>query len=717
MDQGLASFSAGTAGAATSVTASGVTLKPQVAEDFSALPPTSQWQSFSWGFDGPGSSAVTDGQLVVNGARFVTQPASATFGPGTSVEFMATFNAGNNQHVGFGAGGDEAPEMFNTVPWILISTGANGASATGLLARVHNGTEDLITALPGNLIGAAHTYRIDWKASSIDFYVDGVLAHTQNITLTTPMRVGVSDVMAASPGISVDWIRITPYASSGSFTSRIYDGSTAKTWQEATWTADTPAGTTVQLFQRQGNSTNPEDGTWTPFTAIASSGTVIGGTSRFLQYRADLATSNPAVTPTLQRMGINCAEATCADVAFTPTAGAVLPNATVGAFYSQTITTSPEAYNLVASGLPAGLTLEPATGLLSGKATAEATGAVITITATKGNCTAEATYTLTVQAANQPPVLAAIAPQSVAALATLSFTATATDADTDVSSLRFSLAGTVPDKAVIDAETGVFSWTPVLEQVGSHTFKVMVSDGIASGEQELTVTVTSPAPTDISLSSQSVEENKPTGTVVGSFSTASANAAQTYAYSLMAGEGDSGNASFQIAGSDLQTAAGFDFESKASYSIRVRATSSEAGGPTFEKAFTIAVNDANEAPVMTANTFNVAEGTANGVTVGTLSATDPDANQLLTYSITGGNTNNAFIIVGDALEVNNSAALDYATTPSFSLTVQATDSGNPALSASATITVNVTDVNGAPVIADQSFSLDENTRMKPPWVR
>lgn len=706
-DQSVADFNAGTAGATVSVSQSangGITLMPKASNDFSVAPSAAEWQSFPW--NNGGTTTYSGGQAVVDGARFNTVAASAIAGPGSSLEFDATFGAAGFQHIGFGAGNDV--DMYNnTATWAMFSTG-NDAS-TGLKARVNNNGTATDVPLTGNYIGSSHRFRIDWNASSISFYVDGVLMQTTNVALSASMRVGISDYNVGGPSVSLDWVRLTPYASSGSFTSRIYDGSTAKTWQEATWTADTPAGTTVKLFQRQGNSTNSEDGTWTAFTEVANNGAVVGGASRFIQYRADLATTNTAVTPTLQSVGINCGEAACAEVAFTPATGTVLPNATVDAFYSQTITTNPEGYTLEASGLPAGLTLEPTTGLLSGKATEVATGAVITITATKGTCSAQATYTLTVQAANQPPVLRVIEPQSVPALSTLSFTATATDADTDVSSLTFSLAGTVPDKAVIDAGTGAFSWTPTLDQIGVHTFKVMVSDGIASGEQEVTVTVTSPAPTDISLSNQSVEENKPSATAVGTFNTASADATQTYSYSLMTGEGDTDNASFQIVGAELQTTAGFDFETKASYSIRVRATSSATNGATFEKAFTIAVANVNEAPVMTANTFNVAEGTAQGISIGTLAATDPDANQLLTYTITAGNTNDAFAIEGNELRVNNSAALDYATSPSFTLTVQATDSGNPALSSSATITVNVTDVNGAPIIADQSFPLDENS--------
>ena len=70
---------------------------------------------------------------------------------------------------------------------------------------------------------------------------------------------------------------------------------------------------------------------------------------------------------------------------------------------------------------------------------------------------------------------------------------------------------------------------------------------------------------------------------------------------------------------------------------------------------------------------------------------------LLTYSITAGNIGGAFAInpVTGAITVANGGALDFETTPSFALTVQAQDAGGSA--AAATVIVNVINVNEAPV--------------------
>ena len=61
------------------------------------------------------------------------------------------------------------------------------------------------------------------------------------------------------------------------------------------------------------------------------------------------------------------------------------------------------------------------------------------------------------------------------------------------------------------------------------------------------------------------------------------------------------------------------------------------------------------------------------------------------------------------LNTANGAVLDYETAPSFSLTVQVTDDGVPALSGTAAVTVNLTDANDAPTdIALSNASVAEN---------
>ncbi|MFN9600746.1 MAG: choice-of-anchor I family protein [Dolichospermum sp.] len=97
-------------------------------------------------------------------------------------------------------------------------------------------------------------------------------------------------------------------------------------------------------------------------------------------------------------------------------------------------------------------------------------------------------------------------------------------------------------------------------------------------------------PTNITLSATSTNENVTPNSVIGTFSTTDPTIGDTFTYSFVAGTND--NAAFTISGNQLLINASPDFETKSSYNILVR--TSDNGGLTFEKAFTINVNDLNE---------------------------------------------------------------------------------------------------------------------------
>jgi hypothetical protein len=108
-------------------------------------------------------------------------------------------------------------------------------------------------------------------------------------------------------------------------------------------------------------------------------------------------------------------------------------------------------------------------------------------------------------------------------------------------------------------------------------------------EEAFTITVTdvNDTPTDIGLSPDTVAENQPSGTQVGTLSTTDPDADNTFTYTLVSGAGSTDNVSFTISGSTLQTAASFNYEVKNSLSVRVRTT--DQGSRWYEEAFTITV--------------------------------------------------------------------------------------------------------------------------------
>ncbi|HUG68251.1 MAG TPA: cadherin repeat domain-containing protein, partial [Pirellulaceae bacterium] len=87
-------------------------------------------------------------------------------------------------------------------------------------------------------------------------------------------------------------------------------------------------------------------------------------------------------------------------------------------------------------------------------------------------------------------------------------------------------------------------------------------------------------------------EDAVVGTIVGILTTTDPDSADTHTYSLVDGDGDTDNESFNIVGNELHTAVAFDFETQTTYTIRVR--SADQDGEFFEQLFTIFVSDVTE---------------------------------------------------------------------------------------------------------------------------
>ena len=132
------------------------------------------------------------------------------------------------------------------------------------------------------------------------------------------------------------------------------------------------------------------------------------------------------------------------------------------------------------------------------------------------------------------------------------------------------------------------------------------------------------------------------------------------------------------------------------YEFRVRAYgdgTTYAGVPGAASGVeSVTTGDCSQAPefVSSPYSFSVAENAATSTVVGTVRATDPDAGDTVTYTITEGNKGNAFSIGESSGVMTVAAALDHETTPSYDLTVRASD-GRGGM-ATTTVEVAVTDV-------------------------
>ena len=490
IDTTVTDFSAGSpSGTYVTDTAGGeLTLAPMVGAEFGGSTLPGSWSAKTSPWTTGGTYSVATGQLMVDGTMV---GADATFGPGHSLEFAATFGAAVSQHVGFVGDLD-----FNN-PWVIVSTGLNG---DGVYARSNAGQQ---VSLGSGLLGAEHRYRIDWTAAGFEFYVDGALTPAATLpAVAGPMLVGASDYNADGPALSVDWLRMTPYATSGSFESRIFEANQMAGWQLLSADTVKGPGTGVGFEFRTGNIATPDE-TWTSWTDVPESG-ALNVNARYLQYRASLTTIDADVTPILREVQLTLGEPITNRA---PTFNQDLGDQTdaEGDLISLAAGASDldgDSLTYAASGLPTGLSIDTATGLISGTiafSAALASPWAVEVTVSDGIAAdVSDSFSWTVTDTNRAPTFNQdLGDQTDAEGDLISLAAGASDLDGD--SLTYAASG-LPTGLSIDTATGLISGTIAFSAALASPWavEVTVSDGIAADVSDSfswTVTDTNRAPT------------------------------------------------------------------------------------------------------------------------------------------------------------------------------------------------------------------------------
>jgi gliding motility-associated-like protein len=120
--------------------------------------------------------------------------------------------------------------------------------------------------------------------------------------------------------------------------------------------------------------------------------------------------------------------------------------------------------------------------------------------------------------------------------------------------------------------------------------KVISADESVEKIYQIKVGISNASPTDISLLETKVLEGNLPNSVVAKLKTTDTDLTDSHTYSLVAGNGDDDNASFQINGDSLIALVSFDFETKASYRIRIKTSDGKFNGD-FEKVFVLQIMD------------------------------------------------------------------------------------------------------------------------------
>lgn len=232
-------------------------------------------------------------------------------------------------------------------------------------------------------------------------------------------------------------------------------------------------------------------------------------------------------------------------------------------------------------------------------------------TVTDGTTSASSSASLTLIAGNDAPfvsnvTLAAVFEDSPFTFNSAQLLANASDANGNLLSVS-SVSVASGHATLVDNHDG--TWTVQQDRgfSGLLTFNFSVTDGLGSATATAAVDVipVNDAPTGLSLSNNSVQENSTSGTTVGHLASIDPDGSDEHVYSLI---NDAGGR-FEVHGNELRVREGvlLDFEQAQYHAVVVRST--DRGGLSFDQTFFVAVLDqAQETVVGTAGADIVVGG-------------------------------------------------------------------------------------------------------------
>jgi hypothetical protein len=500
---------------------------------------------------------------------------------------------------------------------------------------------------------------ITWNGNVLSFSIT-VGAGANGLQALTPATVGSSPLTAVifngtAIGYSLQTIKGVRYAifaaAAGSYQvsygpdvtpptiSALSTSVVGTSSANITWTTNEPADSVVHF------GTDPASLAQTTSNSSLVTAHNIGltgltaGTTYYYRVTSTDGAGNAAIAPT-----------TDPPPSFTTTAPPVITSAstasgTVGtAFaYQITATNTPGTYG--ATGLPAGLSVNISSGLVSGTPTTAGTSTV-TLSATNGAGAGTATLTLTVAPA--PPVITSASTASGAVSVAFTYQVSATNVPTS-----YSATG-LPAGLSVDSSTGLISGTPTT--AGTSTVSLSATNSGGSGTATLTVTIAAGPP------------------VITSAGTVSATAGSPFTYQITATNAPTSyDATGLPAGLSVNTGTGLIAgtpTAPGTSTVTLSATNSAGSGTA-----TLTLTVAQAPPVVTSTT------TANG-TVGVA----------FTYQITATNIPTSYGASGlpAGLAVNTGTGLISGTPTAAGTSTVTVIATNSTGSGNATLTLTVT---------------------------
>jgi len=339
------------------------------------------------------------------------------------------------------------------------------------------------------------------------------------------------------------------------------------------------------------------------------------------------------------------------------------------------------------------------------------------VTYASRDVTATQTISIRVTDVAEAPVITTLAISDVMENSIAIATIEAADEDRNTS-LTYSLVDSAgaqdEDLLTIDSASGAIAFlvasnfeAPLdLNSDNTINFSVLVSDGALSAQADYSFAVINENESPV-ISTTSIADQAEGVTSVMTIAASDPDAGTTLLYSLVASEGlkDEGLLSIDSSSGAIAFVSAPNFEvpgdvganNTIEFSVKV-----SDGSLSSTQDFSFTITNVNEAPVLSAATFSIAE---QSTAVGTISASDPDGSTSLTYSLASGSDaiddgllsiNSSTGVVSFLAAPNYESPGDQGLNNVYNFTVNVSDGS---IVTSKAYSVSVGNVNEAPVLS------------------
>ncbi|MEW5847724.1 MAG: Ig-like domain-containing protein [Myxococcota bacterium] len=319
---------------------------------------------------------------------------------------------------------------------------------------------------------------------------------------------------------------------------------------------------------------------------------------------------------------------------------------------------------------------------------------------TDGVATVQGDVNLNISFSNSPPVAQndTVSTNEDVTLTQSTDVLKANDSDSDNNPLTV-VAVSNPVNGTVSLAGGSFSFTPSANFFGVAGFDYDLTDGIATVTAHVTVNVTA-----VNDAPVAVDDSKSTNEDVAlTFPATDLSANDTDVDGdprTVTAVSNPVNGTVSLVAGSITFTPNTNFNGTGSFEYTV----SDGQGGTDTGLVTVTVNAVNDAPVAQNDTATTAEETAVEVFV---LSNDSDVDTGTTLSVTGTTAPSSGTATFTATSVTYTPAANFVGTVTFSYTITDNHPTNP-LTATAQVQVTVTDVNDAPVAANDTFTVAED---------